>query len=524
MSKANPLQVCPGRCLGFLGWDSYLQLKEIMLTYPALGAALQDIVPKLKSQPQTYPVLDIFYSPADPLSTPITISLPKNGLRLRFDGATQRLRLIEVLDFSLVALLYENRDIVKLPQDGSKATGPAFRHIYDRLIGPTFPGEYLPPADGSTSKRGLYILSYPGVAFTFPVRSAAWSDPRDFVSLLSQHAEPASNMAIFDGESWRAARADLYDRTCPIPRPFLSGTKVKETRPNEVDFVLIKGSGVLEIHRRSSSTFRLCLGSSTPQDLLVELGPPDAIYRKSDRRLSIHKAHRKSRSSSSNTRFEDGGDTGYSSHAVTTDESDAEDEVNSANEKSNARAECFWNYFQHGIDIFMSCPQPVPDRMDLGKADLAVMSAAAEPNHLVATKALLHGNVPGSYPFNRYRRCRWRLAPTSKGERTSKVLTSETSFHRISRALQKSLDAAASSKDNQRHLQQGMILNRGWGTSPESSCELLGGWEESRKPTGAGDAAIGEDTPGTGNSELFGFPGLIFEVLKNDTVSCLTIY
>jgi hypothetical protein len=27
-----------------------------------------------------------------------------------------------------------------------------------------------------------------------------------------------------------------------------------------------------------------------------------------------------------------------------------------------------------------------------------------------------------------------------------------------------------------------------------------------------------------GNTELFGFPGLLLEVLKNDAVSCLTVY
>ena len=71
-----------------------------------------------------------------------------------------------------------------------------------------------------------------------------------------------------------------------------------------------------------------------------------------------------------------------------------------------------------------------------------------------------------------------------------------------------------------------MVLNRGWGDSPGSSCELLGGWEESaegvredgNRNAGAGGAA------GLGNTELFGFPGLVFEVLKNDAVSCLTVF
>ena len=35
--------------------------------------------------------------------------------------------------------------------------------------------------------------------------------------------------------------------------------------------------------------------------------------------------------------------------------------------------------------------------------------------------------------------------------------------------------------------------------------------------TDAGDGSVG-------NVELFGFPGMIFEVLKNGAVSCLTVY
>jgi len=66
-----------------------------------------------------------------------------------------------------------------------------------------------------------------------------------------------------------------------------------------------------------------------------------------------------------------------------------------------------------------------------------------------------------------------------------------------------------------------MVLNRGWGDSPESSVELLGGWEEGVGEKGGGH---GDGVQGLGNTELFGFRGMLFEVLKNDTVSCLTIY
>jgi isoleucyl-tRNA synthetase len=97
-------------------------------------------------------------------------------------------------------------------------------------------------------------------------------------------------------------------------------------------------------------------------------------------------------------------------------------------------------------------------------------------------------------------------------------------FDVISGRLKKVWKDTYAGKEEEKQLQRGMVLNRGWGDSPGSSCELLGGWEESvggRRKTG--DGVMGAEH-GQGNTELFGFPGMIFEVLKNGTVSCLTVY
>jgi hypothetical protein len=67
-----------------------------------------------------------------------------------------------------------------------------------------------------------------------------------------------------------------------------------------------------------------------------------------------------------------------------------------------------------------------------------------------------------------------------------------------------------------------MVLNRDWGDSPESSVEFLGGWEETTAK-GQPSGVDGHDGK-LGNTELFGFPGLLFEVLKNGAVSSLTVY
>lgn len=218
----------------------------------------------------------------------MVLQLPSNGLRLRFDGPDQRLRLIEILDFSKMSLVYKNQEVVKgvKPQESASRQGPSFRHVYNRLFGPSYPGEYVPPA--AQSPYGTYVLSYPGIAFSFPLQSSAWSDQCDFVALLSSSAAmPATSMAIFQGSSWPEARVKLFTQQPQYPRsPALVG-KNRESAADEIEEFLIFGAGKIEVVRRSSPSSYITLSETTPQDLIAEFGPPDAIYRKHDRRISI---------------------------------------------------------------------------------------------------------------------------------------------------------------------------------------------------------------------------------------------
>lgn len=220
-----------------------------------------------------------------------------NGLRLQFDGPDQRLRLIEVLDFTKARLVYKDIEVFK-PGDGVSAgigglSGPRFRHVYDKLLGPTYGGEYVPPKSEDPNARGTYNLSYPGVAFNFPVQHSAYSPKKDFISLLSASATgPATSMAVFTGESWQKARGTLFTANPSNPRSLAVG-KGREG-PDEIELVKVHGEGRLELSRRSSPPFWIILSETTPQDLIMELGAPDSIYRKNDHRLSIHKDRRTS--------------------------------------------------------------------------------------------------------------------------------------------------------------------------------------------------------------------------------------
>lgn len=446
------------------------------------------------------------------------LQLPSTGLRLRFDGPDQRLRLIEVLDFSKIDLVYKSQDVLKgtkTSEQSNSPQGPSFRHVYNRVFGPSYPGEYVPPVD--QSPYGTYVLSYPGIAFSFPLQHSAWSDQCDFVALLSSSAAlPATSMAIFQGSSWPEVRAKLFVQQPQYPRSSALVGKTRDSFADEVEEFHILGAGKLEVVRRTSPPFQISLGETTPQDLIAEFGPPDAIYRKHDRRISIHRAAGGGDTlhlSPSPGRGADIADTDHSSNNSVIDDSEEEVSPSNVGDPASLPSECFFNYFHHGFDAFISYPAiPGPAFPASGLPD---PSPPPSSSRLTVTKIILHGNVPGSYPFNRHRRSRWTIHLDQSGD----GLTSETPYDEISRKLR---GVWKNSHSEEQALQRPMVLNRGWGDSPESSVEFLGGWED----TTAKGQRNGPDSHdgGLGNTELFGFPGLLFEVLKNSAVSCLTVY
>jgi hypothetical protein len=502
-----------------------------------LGNSLHDVLTTIKGDVKAFPKFELYHDDDSPINSPIHVKLPANGLRLQFDGPDQRLRLIEVLDFRKAKLVYKDIEVYK-PADGpggdpTSPAGPKFRHVYDKLLGPTYGGEYLPPGSASSIAKGTYNLSYPGIAFNFPVLHSVYSPKKDFIPLLSSQATgPATSMAVFSGESWQKARGTLFTATPPYPRSASLSVKSKDGCPDEIELARIHGAGRIELVRRASPPFWIVLSETTPQDLIMELGPPDSIYNKSDRRLSIHKKDRRAsdvsddfetRHSSDDAVFSDQGSV------VGTDDDDdwesVDDEAEAeAQEREVAAAEHFYNYYHHGFDILISQPTqispPLPGKeLSEGEGKLSVQPL----NHLTATKVIFHGNIPGSYQFNRHRRSRWTI------ELNDNPLSSEMRFDEISERLTKEFKGYYQNPEEERLQQRGMALNRGWGDSPSDSTELLGGWEEGSTRKGRSShaatlATSGEDGGDVGSSTLRGFPGMIFEVLKNGAVAALTVY
>lgn len=503
------------------------------------------------------------YSPTQPVTEPIILTLPANGIRLRFDGSEQRLRLVEVIDFAKNRIMYGHpeKEIVKPPSAGpgsgaesSASSGPAFRTIYHRLMGPTYDGEYIPPAEDDKNAVGTYVLSYPGVAFSFPLPEAMYSPDKDVVSLLSSSAsQTAISMAVFNGKTWAEARETLWTEVLPSIKSTFLFNKTKDVVPDEISLVKIHGGGRLQLLKKwTSASVWVTLGETTPQELVAELGPPDAIYRKNDQRMYIHKAraasHSRSRSHGADyKRPDDLTDTDQSSAHTGSD--DSEDEAIEDEFVGNVSKECFYNYFYLGFDILISPPVPPspapPSQQTAANGDATPHPGdkgirADAPDRLVASKIVLHANVPGSYPFNRHRRCRWEIAylsPSSTASSSSASdssnsssdaapADSETQFNELEERLRDAWKDTFPADFDPNRRQRGMVLNRGWGDSPGSSCELLGGWEDS---TGGGTGGGGITTRKFDGNEdstttLYGFPGLVFEVLRNGFVSAVTVF
>lgn len=462
------------------------------------------------------------------------VVLPANGIRLRFDGPEQRLRLIEVTDFTKNHITFKDqnteRDLVK-PTAGSSAdtsNEPTFKHIYQRFLGPTYDGEFMPAPDGSDV--GIYVLSYPGVGFTFPLPESTYSPDKDVVTLLSSSTQPATSMAVFSGDSWAQARETMWTEILPSVKTFAPLAKGKDVYPDEISLVKIHGGGKLQLFKKwTTNSVWIFLGETTPQDLVAELGPPDAIYRKNDQRMYIHKIR-----TASNSRTRPDGDelrrqgdltdTDQSS-AHTTSEDSNDDEAIDDDLVGNVSGECFYNYFYHGFDVLVSTPvassQPPPTQDKSSLPENMVTSES--PDRLVATKLILHGNVPGSYPFNRHRRCRWEISYLDHASPDGPVNT-ETPFPEIQKHLRQEWQSIYASEADAAQKQRGMVLNRGWGDSPGSSIEFLGGWEDSSAAVtpGVGPQHAGGSEDST--TTLYGFPGLVFEVLKNGFVSAVTVF
>lgn len=271
------------------------------------------------------------------------------------------------------------------------------------------------------------MLSYPGVAFSFAIPESADG--------LNQSEDYIKYLSKANAPSCMSMALFKGNNWSEVSKSLFDETSFELEGSNPVlDCAIVDndlGTCLLNFgyHPNGSSSYKIVINSSTMQDIIMALGPPSERFFKEDSRLSIH-------------------------NPMGSDEKD--------------QATLFFNYFSLGLDICF---------------DTSVENATVK-------KLVLHGNIPGSIPFQKYHRCRWKLV-TDEDQPTSE--------DRFSDYYQYPPNA------------QPMLLNRSF-DSLSNSMELIGDSSDYEKPA---EWAL---------TDLYGLTGIVFEVMKNNCVVSLTLY
>ena len=436
---------------------------------------------------------------------PVIVNLPENGIRLRFDGPEQRLRLIEIVELDKDRFNVKNEALI-LSNDGL-STRPAlhYRRVY-QLFGASYPGEYVSSNDGSG--QGLYVVSYPGIALSFPLAQSVFSPDIDHAKMLSTSASSVASIALFEGKSWPEARKDLFTRRSAFPRSLGPVLRHKEGMPDEIEIVRILDAGRLEFVRRTASSVRLVLNETTPQDLVTDFGPPDVIYKRpTDTTGMPQRPSRATRRRSSNVVPRGSyGSTPSSVSSTNTDTYDADFEEDDAIDgpdvvRSEDQYYCYYNY---GFDVLLSSAV---------NATSANNNASSSRSRVL--RIILHGNIPGSYSFNRHRRCQWTVDYIKPQQ---EPIISEANFQDIHARLLAAFKGVWPEKE----MREGMVLVRDWnGDSPSGSAVLIGEESDEEEEEELWDR---NKEQWLKNTRLYTFPGLMMEVMHNGAISALTVY
>ncbi|KAG0352459.1 Cullin-3, partial [Gamsiella multidivaricata] len=251
MTQRLDLAIAPGKHLGWF----------------RLGMSLWDVIRLLREQAALVSVVELKYSEEDPFAADIVLKLPSNGIELRFEPYSQRLKLITVYDFM---------KSLRLTYSGSEFSSPKVVPtcaLVNKLIGPPFPGEF-------DSSRNLYTLSYPSAEV--PMEFPDGSTP------------VCTHMYIYHGADWmNATPVSVATLARNIQDSSSSGHHSGRTGEGraELERVVAKINYGALLQFAGATQPQKCviqLHVTTPQDLLADLGSPGSIYYKEDDKMQIH--------------------------------------------------------------------------------------------------------------------------------------------------------------------------------------------------------------------------------------------
>ncbi|TKY87781.1 hypothetical protein EX895_003362 [Sporisorium graminicola] len=573
-----------------------------------LGHSLWHVLNYLRSHQSLFPQINITYDESAPRLSPIVVVIQPN-IHLVFNGVTQRLNMITLENLDVpnesrsaphaaasttspepshrpVNLIYNGKLIFS---KGSPRSAPVAlnRSTLHQILGPTYPGHpesssvssdslvasaFGTKANGTDKDLKEFIISYPGLAFCFAVKSsgAKDADVDKFQPVSSMHIFAGSDLnnpddvlvfpsaALSSGEAARpaarsskgtlsppAAVSDYQQLNSERDRASLDIDAVQIRCPTLVEAGITPGRGVslhfaksgvarapsppldrskavASPHGQATHAVELLLGITTPQDALCDLGQPQRIFYKEDDRMRIHDAaagHGGGR----------GGREGASEASNSTDDS-------AFGSGENDDSAFFYNYFDLGIDLLFS---KNTSRMP-SIAEAYDAAAGGQPR---LEKVVCHTNVPGDALFQRYNRCPWRVSSSSSsGTSASSANGSKgTSKSKASKPITEGFtfedhfDSTLSAGQDDR----GMELDRG--TCAEFKGSVGGGGISAVKNSTAGRQHLTSKQDGLDSSperehnpssevivdlstRLVGRQGMVLEVGKDGTMVGVVVF
>jgi len=312
-----------------------------------LGMHFSTAVASIQSQVGHIKGVEISYCDRQPLDYDLTIKLSQDGIRLVFDSISQRLKVVEVYDLSLVRLKYG--DLYFNCPDVS----PTIEQI-DQSFGATRPGLY-------DQEKSIFTLTFRGLAFEFPAETkfqpSYGGSRRELGKLQFPPGESpsVSHMAIYSGSSLADCTAPLAPLS-RLPSLVCRAVTVNRSESRSSGLTVTLEPNLGEAARSgfptrpgqpTSLTKEIRFGDSV-QDVTSAIGAPSRVFYKSEDKMKIHSpnAHRKS---------------------------------------AALKSDYFYNYFTMGMDILF------------------------DAKHNKVKKFILHTNFPGHYNFNMYQRCEFSL-------------------------------------------------------------------------------------------------------------------
>ena len=401
-----------------------------------LGSALNDVIAIVQREGGSLRENRLTFDPQDPLSRELVLELLDVAIRLRFSSLTQRLTLIDCYQPWLLTFRYRHSAL-----SGQAHAPPSLSSVY-QTVGPTYPPYW-------DEELQVYLLQYPGLCFAFASTgdAAAAVQTSDFevmdhtqtalcrlfVHCGPQVQAPAPTAGLSDGaESLVQLHADL-------------GVYVPELR------------------------VWLRLGSHV-QDALSDVGPPDAITRKSDNKMRIHAAL--------------GSDPPHRSlsRAAPSADSDAE--------SASAASDYFFNFTRLGLDLLID-----------GRSGLVL-------------KVIAHCNPPGGREFGHYRKCHsllfLRLAAPAASD--------DAAVH----GAQQQQQQQQQEQQQQQQQEEDVVAvncNARW-SEMERAIKACGGEVSRGMINGGGEP--GENP--FGSTMFYATRGALFEVLKSGYVQSITLF